>query len=575
MTTTVDCGPTARELLTRLASPVRNRYYYGKLLDVYHLDVEQDYGNMKRWMLNRLSLGTGVLCGLEVAVSNDKKQVRVGAGVAIDGWGREIIVPSNSPGIDITQPTDDCGRNVGDPVRSGIVTLWVCYHECEAEPSPAFVTDCPDRECENGLVRERYRLRISAGRTRPPVSHVDCAKAFAGAGNFVNRRRTFCETIDDTCDSPAESCVPIALIIVDNGLVQKIDTCVVRPVVYSNAVLLDLIICLANRVDACCGEGPPPPQQLIKAIEKVSGDNQSGAGGQLAGLPLTVLVTEGGNPLAGEPVNFVVAPNSGAIGASPAPLGSTFGPVFTDVNGHAALPTWQFGPVANAQTVTASISGGSPTSVTFNATVKSAPAAVLPVINAIWPLNGSKVSLQDPAQRDWFEQPRIELTFSKKMNATDLGKPAAWLRIFGLKLDSQKKQVEVRRLLVTHSGTVATPKEVQPGFCEGFAIEGAPSDTLIGGNILVLMKAAGTNIEDTDSPALLLDADYIGTKLSTIPAAGASAAWDQIFALTLGSATVFPQVVWDNVKATAALLPKSGDGTPGGNFDSFFLPLRA
>ena len=28
-----DCGPATRDLLTRLVSPSRNRYYYGKLLD--------------------------------------------------------------------------------------------------------------------------------------------------------------------------------------------------------------------------------------------------------------------------------------------------------------------------------------------------------------------------------------------------------------------------------------------------------------------------------------------------------------------------------------------------------------
>lgn len=62
MGTTMDCGPAARELLARLSTPTRNRYYYGKLLDAHHLELEQDYGNRKRWLLNRLSLGTGVLC---------------------------------------------------------------------------------------------------------------------------------------------------------------------------------------------------------------------------------------------------------------------------------------------------------------------------------------------------------------------------------------------------------------------------------------------------------------------------------------------------------------------------------
>src|SRR5690242_1702327 len=134
MSTLIDCGPAVRDLLTRLTTPTRNRYYYGKLLDAFHLELEQDYGNRKRWLLNRLSLGTGVLCGLKVSTSADRKQVRVGPGVAIDGWGREIVVDVDSPGVDPRQPTDDCGQNVGGPARGAArMTLWICYHECEAE----------------------------------------------------------------------------------------------------------------------------------------------------------------------------------------------------------------------------------------------------------------------------------------------------------------------------------------------------------------------------------------------------------------------------------------------------------
>jgi hypothetical protein len=568
METMVDCGPTARELLTRLSSPVRNRYYYGKLLDVYHLDVEQSYGNLKRWMLNRLSLGTGVLCGLDVSVSADKKQVRVSAGVAIDGWGREIIVPSNSPGIDVMQPTDDCGRNVGDPVRTGIVTLWVCYHECEAEPSPAFVSDCPDSECENGLVRERYRLRISSGRGRPPVSHVDCAAAFAGPGTYANRRRTFCQTIDDRCDSPGESCVPIALIEIGDGLVQKVDTCIVRPVVYSNAVLLDLIICLANRVDECCGELPPPVQTM--RIDKVSGDNQPGTAGQLAPAPLVAVVTQGGTNLFNEPVTFAVASGGGSIGATPATLAATI-TVNTDASGNATLPAWKFGPAAGAQSVTASITSGSPSSVMFTAKVGQAPVERLPVVNTIWPSNGMKVSLADPAARDWYEQPRLEITFSNKMNVPELDKPETWLKLFSLRFDARKKVVQVRPLPLSHAPPVVAPKLPGPGFCETFQIDQVASDTLIGTKMLVLMRATGGNIEDTSSPALTLDADFAGTKLSTIPVA-AGAAWAQIFALS--ATKTFPQVVWDSIVSTGAMLPKSGNNTQGGDFDSFFLPVR-
>lgn len=77
------------EHLRALAAPRRNNYFYGKRLDVPHFRMEQDYGKEKQWLLNRLSLGKGVLCGLDVTAQQG--QVCVSPGVAIDGLGREII----------------------------------------------------------------------------------------------------------------------------------------------------------------------------------------------------------------------------------------------------------------------------------------------------------------------------------------------------------------------------------------------------------------------------------------------------------------------------------------------------
>ena len=36
-----------------LDAPRRNRFYYGKLLDVFHLEMEQDYGRLMRALSNR------------------------------------------------------------------------------------------------------------------------------------------------------------------------------------------------------------------------------------------------------------------------------------------------------------------------------------------------------------------------------------------------------------------------------------------------------------------------------------------------------------------------------------------
>src|ERR1700751_5957770 len=74
------------EALRALTAPRRNNYFYGKRLDVPQFRMEQDYGKEKRWLLNRLALGKGVVCGLKVTAANS--QLCVSPGVAIEGRGR-------------------------------------------------------------------------------------------------------------------------------------------------------------------------------------------------------------------------------------------------------------------------------------------------------------------------------------------------------------------------------------------------------------------------------------------------------------------------------------------------------
>jgi len=246
-----------------LESPTRNRYYYGKLLDARHFEIEQDYGNEKRWLMNRLSLGTGVLCGLGVTKSADGKRVRMSPGVAIDPLGREIIVPEPTAALEPPVPQGDLTVHVGGVRRGGQVTLYLCYHECELEPAPVLVASGCDSEryCENGLVRERYRLewRDGAGR-RPGYAEKQCELLFGELPPGRARYEVMCRLLHNTCGVPSETCVPIATLTIDaEGVVQEIDNCTYRRTLYSNAVLFDLIMCLAQRVDECCGGQATPP----------------------------------------------------------------------------------------------------------------------------------------------------------------------------------------------------------------------------------------------------------------------------------------------------------------------------
>lgn len=147
----------------KLDTPKRNHYYFSKLMDVLQFDMEQSYLNDKRWLLNRLSLGTGVLCGLDVKVVNNK--LCVSPGVAIDTFGHEIIVPGTFC-LDPWMLPDECGKPTRELPRDRAheVTLCLGYRECLADQAPVLVTDCRSEQlCEAGTVVESFDLWVREG----------------------------------------------------------------------------------------------------------------------------------------------------------------------------------------------------------------------------------------------------------------------------------------------------------------------------------------------------------------------------------------------------------------------------
>lgn len=80
---------------------MRNKYFYGKLMTVTDFELEQEYFNRKRYLLNRLIHGKGLLCGFryfKLLTDNSNGEVSIifkDGGVALDSLGQEIIVPRN------------------------------------------------------------------------------------------------------------------------------------------------------------------------------------------------------------------------------------------------------------------------------------------------------------------------------------------------------------------------------------------------------------------------------------------------------------------------------------------------
>lgn len=90
-----------REIEDKLHQFQRNKYFYGKLMTVRDFELEQEYFNGKRHLLNRLIHGKGLLYGfsdLELSPrgSDELDILFRDGGVALDSLGREIVVPEDT-----------------------------------------------------------------------------------------------------------------------------------------------------------------------------------------------------------------------------------------------------------------------------------------------------------------------------------------------------------------------------------------------------------------------------------------------------------------------------------------------
>jgi hypothetical protein len=331
---------------TGLAAPERNRFFYGKLMDQAAFDREQSYFNRKRWLLNRLLYGRGVVCGLLVE-PGDEGTVVVRPGVALDGFGREVIVPADTI-VDPHQPTDDRGGPSGDPLQTGIVQLCLVYAESQTDPVPVLVTDCDTPgNCANGTVREEFRMliRVADGDPSPPA---------CGLGDFplppdAELQKLLAARVSAACASPsAGSCIPLARI---DLATLSIDAVSDRPLVLGAALLEELILCIASRLAA-----QPESQLGRRTIRIISGDGASRRrGAKLPPLEIELL-DSAGKPVSGGTVEFQVRSGGGSVEPAAA---------LTDASG-IARTVWTLGRTAGGQEVEA-VSAGAP-NVAFRAT---------------------------------------------------------------------------------------------------------------------------------------------------------------------------------------------------------------
>lgn len=209
----------------------RLRYYFGKLLAVRDYHAEQSYFNEKRWLLNRHTIGWGVVCGLKVkAVQNDPNMVVVEPGLALDRYGNEIFVGKEtnynlSAELSTTpQPTP--------PPESKTCYLAIRYKECLAEPVSGPQQPCSQNgsECYYGRIYELFELRCFDEKPLPSAAE----PTMSYADMFIER----CQDFIHPCPSRSKyEWLILASITLDSAGVIHIDNRSDRKWLWSNEAL--------------------------------------------------------------------------------------------------------------------------------------------------------------------------------------------------------------------------------------------------------------------------------------------------------------------------------------------------
>jgi hypothetical protein len=323
----------------------RNRFFYGKLMDVAHFQQEQDYMRRQQALVNRLALGSGVLAGLNLVAGASPGIVRIMPGAALDGAGRLIVVPQ-AVDVDAHQATDATGNSSGAPLTAGIMAISLAFAEATTDPVAVLVPHCDaPQDCAPSTIVEEFVVLVRADAGPPPLNYVCQLGKFAPPPDPALLKLLSANVSAAIPPLPKDVSVPLGTVNLADGTV---DAFTERSLVFSNPALWQVAVCLAQQVGAVQGT----------ILRYFSGDNQTSTGSAPLPNPVIVELVDGtGRNVSGVTVQFTVTTGGGSI----SPLTVT-----TNASGQAQA-VWTLGPAAGTQTLTAG-AVGSALSVIFHAT---------------------------------------------------------------------------------------------------------------------------------------------------------------------------------------------------------------
>lgn len=228
----------------------RNNYFYGKLMTVRDFFAEQCYFNEKRWLINRMIHGWGVVCGLDVlSCEGDSTTVVVTPGLALDCCGREILVCEEREVKLLPEPSE-CHEEKEEEEGERKYFICIEYLECKTEPLRLPPVACDQKEKgEFNRIRDGYVIRVKRPEEVDPNG--DCLKRCPLVEDKLSSLHDYlCEKLKEGCpECPEKPCLILAEVTVapsedaSKPPAVSIDPCSKRRLVYGNEVLYDLIRC--------------------------------------------------------------------------------------------------------------------------------------------------------------------------------------------------------------------------------------------------------------------------------------------------------------------------------------------
>lgn len=213
----------------------RNNYYHGKFMTVRDFFAEQCYFNQKRWLINRMVNGWGVVCGLDVKKHpRNEMCVIVTPGLAIDCLGREILV-CEEQAVSLIPEEPECS-DVGEgeySTREKTLqdkTLVICleYRECKTETvSLPPQGNCGQKErCEFNRIMDSFRIRTlwkadvctnDSDKRLCPLDGIKGTGKDPDTGDYQTVHEYLCENLKERCfrcpecpEGPSLLCIVLA-----------------------------------------------------------------------------------------------------------------------------------------------------------------------------------------------------------------------------------------------------------------------------------------------------------------------------------------------------------------------------